>query len=95
MLKHVNSKIAILGSRFYYFKLVFDSKRISGLRNIQGNIFDVNFDGRHFFKWIKNLKKPPIFLPKLSKNVVTCAILTVDVSNKNDCKLDKIPRNVY
>ena len=50
MLKDVNSKIAILGSRFlYYFKLVFDSKQISGFRKF----LNVNFARTHFLKGFK------------------------------------------
>ena len=69
MVKHVNSKIAILGSHvFFIFQISFSFKRAyQWLQDFQGNFLNVNFARKHFFKLIKNGKNRQ-FEPKLSKN---------------------------
>ena len=49
MLKHVNSKIAILASRlFLIFQISFWFKTHQWLEDIQGNFFNMNFAGKKY-----------------------------------------------
>ena len=70
------------------------SNIVKGIWNIS-NFLTIIFAANQFLSWSKDETTA-----KLSQTVqkwlfVTFAILTVDISNKNDCNLDKILRNFH
>ena len=76
------------------FQISFRLKYISGFRILRGTFWIKNFVRKQFLKWIRNGKKTPASAKIVQKWLLAAfAILTVERSNKNDCKLDEIPRN--
>ena len=68
ILKHVNSKSLFWDlDVFYYFKLVFDSRYISGFKIFRGIFWMYTLPENIFFKWFKNEKKA-VSLSKIFKN---------------------------
>ena len=64
------------------------------LQDGQKNFLKLIFAAKHFFKWIKNGEKKPIWAKIVQKwQFITFEILIVDVSDENDFKLDRIVRN--